>query len=129
MRQINLRNKYFIVAIGAFFLSACGGGSSSSTTSISSTSSPSSPTITAFTSWSVTTEDVPVVMTEGSSSSIDLVGNITQSDSSGSATFTRDASNNFTLISPTASSGNSAVLVQYLATRCKVVSLQKILPL
>ena len=48
-------------------------------------------------------------MTNGSSSSIDLLGTISQADSNGSATFTRDASNNFTLINPSASSGNSAV--------------------
>jgi hypothetical protein len=48
-------------------------------------------------------------MTNGSSSSIDLLGSISQADSNGSATFTRDASNNFTLINPSASSGNSAV--------------------
>jgi len=112
MKLMNLKyliNNYSIIVIGSILLSACGGGSSSSSTSTSSDSTPSSPTVAAFTSWSVTTADVPVAMTEGSSSSIDLVGNITQSDSSGSATFTRDASNNFTLISPTASSGNSAV--------------------
>jgi hypothetical protein len=48
-------------------------------------------------------------MTGGFSSSVDLVGNISQSDSSGSGTFTRDASNNFTLINATASTGNSAL--------------------
>jgi hypothetical protein len=48
-------------------------------------------------------------MTGGSSSSVDLAGNISQSDSSGTATYTRDVNNNFTLISPTASSGNSAI--------------------
>jgi hypothetical protein len=48
-------------------------------------------------------------MTDGSSSTIDLLGNISQSDSSGSATFTRDANNSYTLISPTASIGNSAI--------------------
>ena len=48
-------------------------------------------------------------MTDGSSSTIDLLGNISQSDSNGSATFTRDANNNYTLISPTASAGNSAI--------------------
>ena len=104
-----LINNYSIIVIGSIFLSACGGGSSSSSTSTSSTSSPSTPTIAAFTSWSETTADVPVAMTAGSSSAVDLAGNITQSDSSASATFTRDANNNFTLISPVASSGNSAV--------------------
>jgi hypothetical protein len=48
-------------------------------------------------------------MTGGFSSAVDLVGNISQSDSSGSATFTRDANNSYTLISPTASTGNSAI--------------------
>ena len=90
----------------SFVLLACdgSGGSSSSTTSTPSTSS-----VAAFTSWSATTANVPVAMTGGFSSAVDLVGNISQSDSSGSGTFTRDASNNFTLINATASSGNSAL--------------------
>lgn len=101
MRQI-------ILAVLPITLFACGGGSSSSSPT-STPSTPSSPTIAAFTSWSVTTADVPVAMTGGSSSSVDLAGNISQSDSSGTATYTRDVNNNFTLISPTASSGNSAI--------------------
>ena len=101
MRQI-------ILALLPITLFACGGGSSSSSPT-STPSTPSSPTIAAFTSWSVTTADVPVAMTGGSSSSVDLAGNISQSDSSGTATYTRDVNNNFTLISPTASSGNSAI--------------------
>ena len=109
MKLTNLINNPLILFTGVIFLSACGGGSSSSSSSSSTTDTPSSPTIAAFTSWSVTTADVPVSMTVGSSSAIDLAGNITQSDSSGSATYTRDANNTFTLISPTASSGNSAV--------------------
>ena len=109
MKLTNLINNPLILFTGVIFLSACGGGSSSSSSSSSTTDTPSSPTIAAFTSWSVTTADVPVSMTVGSSSAIDLAGNITQSHSSGSATYTRDANNTFTLISPTASSGNSAV--------------------
>ena len=101
MRQI-------ILAVLPITLFACGGGSSSSSPT-STPSTPSSPTIAAFTSWSVTTADVPVAMTGGSSSSVDLAGNISQSDLSGTATYTRDVNNNFTLISPTASSGNSAI--------------------
>ena len=101
MRQI-------ILAVLPITLFACGGGSSSSSPT-STPSTPSSPTIAAFTSWSVTTADVPVAMTGGSSSSVDLAGNISQSDSSGTATYTRDVNNNFTLISPTASSGSSAI--------------------
>lgn len=88
-------------------MAACGGGSSSSSTSAPDI--PVIPTIASFTSWAATIANVPVAMTSGSSSSIDLVGNISQSDSSGSATFTRDSSNSFTLISPTASIGNSAI--------------------
>lgn len=101
MRQI-------ILAVLPITLFACGGGSSSSSPT-STPSTPSSPTIAAFTSWSVTTADVPVAMTGGSSSSVDLAGNISQSDLSGTATYTRDVNNNFTLISPTASSGSSAI--------------------
>ena len=101
MRQI-------ILAVLPITLFACGGGSSSSSPT-STPSTPSTPTIATFTSWSVITADVPVAMTGGSSSSVDLAGNISQSDSSGTATYTRDVNNNFTLISPTASSGNSAI--------------------
>jgi len=108
MKIIKLINYYAIAIVGAIFLGACGGGSSSSTTTT--TSTPSTPTtIESFTAWSATTANVPVAMTDGSSSSIDLLGNISQSDSSGSATFTRDANNSYTLISPTASAGNSAI--------------------
>ena len=104
---MKLLNNYLILGMGSTLLVACGGGSSSSTTT---TSTPSTPTtIESFTAWSATTANVPVAMTDGSSSSIDLLGNISQSDSSGSATFTRDANNNYTLISPTASAGNSAI--------------------
>jgi len=102
-------NYYFIIVIGVIFLSACGGGSTSNSSSSSSTPSPSTPAIAAFTSWSVTIADVPVSMTSGSSSTIDLDGNISQSDSSGSATLTHDTANNFILINPTASLGNSAI--------------------
>lgn len=99
--------KYSFLVFTPFFLVACGGGDSSST---STNSTPSTtPTIAAFTSWSATTANVPVAMTSGFSSSIDLVGNISQSVSSGSGTFTRDASNKFTLISATATSDNSVV--------------------
>ena len=105
---MKLLNNYLILGLGTMLLAACGGGSSSSSTSTN--SSPSTPTsIDAFTSWSTTTANVPVAMIDGSSSSIDLLGNISQADSSGSATFTRDANNSFTLISPTASAGNSAL--------------------
>ena len=105
---MKILNNYLILGLGAMLLAACGGGSSSSSTSTN--SSPSTPTsIDAFTSWSTTTANVPVAMIDGSSSSIDLLGNISQADSSGSATFTRDANNSFTLISPTASAGNSAL--------------------
>jgi hypothetical protein len=57
----------------SFVLLACdgSGGSSSSTTSTPSTSS-----VAAFTSWSATTANVPVAMTGGFSSSVDLVGNV-----------------------------------------------------
>ena len=109
MKPTKLINNSFIIVVVAIFLGACGGGSSSSSPSSSTTNTPSSPTIAAFTSWSAATADVPVSMTGGSSSTIDLEGNISQSDSSGSATYTRDANNNFTLINPTASSGNSAI--------------------
>jgi hypothetical protein len=104
---MKLLNNYLILGMVSMLLVACGGGSSSSTTT---TSTPSTPTtIESFTAWSATTANVPVAMTDGSSSSIDLLGNISQSDSSGSATFTRDANNSYTLISPTASTGNSAI--------------------
>jgi len=104
---MKLLNNYLVLGMGSMLLVACGGGSSSSTTT---TSTPSTPTtIESFTAWSATTANVPVAMTDGSSSSIDLLGNISQSDSSGSATFTRDANNSYTLISPTASAGNSAI--------------------
>ena len=109
MKPTKLINNSFIIVVVAIFLGACGGGSSSSSPSSSTTNTPSSPTIAAFTSWSAATADVPVSMAGGSSSTIDLEGNISQSDSSGSATYTRDANNNFTLINPTASSGNSAI--------------------
>ena len=99
--------KSILLAFVPVALVACGGGDSSSSSTTSST--PSTPTIAAFTSWTATTANVPVVMTGGFSSTVDLVGNITQSLSSGSGTFTRDASNNFTLISATASTDNSAV--------------------
>jgi len=104
---MKLLNNYLVLGMGSMLLVACGGGSSSSTTT---TSTPSTPTtIESFTAWSATTANVPVAMTDGSSSSIDLLGNISQSDSSGSATFTRDANNSYILISPTASAGNSAI--------------------
>ena len=105
---MKLLNNYLILGMGSTLLVACGGGSSSTTTTT--TSTPSTPTtIESFTAWSATTANVPVAMTDGSSSTIDLLGNISQSDSSGSATFTRDANNSYTLISPTASVGNSAI--------------------
>ena len=104
---MKLLNNYLILGVSSTLLVACGGGSSSSTTT---TSTPSTPTtIESFTAWSATTANGPVAMTDGSSSTIDLLGNISQSDSNGSATFTRDANNNYTLISPTASAGNSAI--------------------
>ena len=104
---MKLLNNYLILALGIMLLAACGGGSSSSSTT---TTTPSTPiSIDSFTSWSATSANVPVAMTDGASSSIDLLGNISQADSSGSATFTRDANNSFTLISPTASAGNSAI--------------------
>ena len=99
--------RYVVLIISTIFLIACDGSGSSSVSATS--SAPSTSTVSTFTSWSVTTADVPVTMTVGSSSAVDLVGNITQSDSSAEATFTRDAGNNFTLISPRASSGNSAI--------------------
>ena len=95
-----------ILLMISFILLACDGSGGSSS---SSTSTPSTSSVAAFTSWSATTANVPVAMTGGFSSAVDLVGNISQSDSSGSGTFTRDASNNFTLINATASSGNSAL--------------------
>ena len=104
---MKILNVAFIVSLGAIALVACGGGSSSTTTTTADT--PVTPAVTSFTSWSATTANIPVAMTNGSSSSIDLLGSISQTDSNGSATFTRDASNNFTLINPSASSGNSAV--------------------
>ena len=82
---------YLIIGAGSFFLVACGGGSSSTSTSASTPDTPVTPTIASFTSWSDTAANVPVAMTGGFSSSVDLVGNISHSDSSGSATFTRDA--------------------------------------
>jgi len=99
--------KYLLSTLFPIALVACGGGDSSSSSTTSST--PSTPTVASFTSWSATTANVPVAMTGGFSSSVDLSGNISQSDSSGSGTFTRDASNNFTLINSTASTGNSAL--------------------
>jgi hypothetical protein len=99
--------KSILLALFPIALVACGGGDSSSSSTTSST--PSTPAVASFTSWAATTPNVPVAMTGGFSSSVDLVGNITQSESSGSATFTRDASNNFTLISATASTNNNAV--------------------
>ena len=104
---MKILNVAFIVSLGAIALVACGGGSSSTTTTTADT--PVTPAVASFTSWSATTANIPVAMTNGSSSSIDLLGSISQADSNGSATFTRDASNNFTLINPSASSGNSAV--------------------
>ena len=104
---MKILNVAFIVSLGAIALVACGGGSSSTTTTTADT--PVTPAVASFTSWSATTANTPVAMTNGSSSSIDLLGSISQADSNGSATFTRDASNNFTLINPSASSGNSAV--------------------
>jgi hypothetical protein len=104
---MNLLNKYLIIGTATILLVACGGGSSSSSTTSATPSTPT--TIESFTSWSATTANVPVAMTNGSSSSVDLLGNISQSDSSGSATFTRDANNSYTLISPSASAGNSAI--------------------
>jgi len=98
--------KYLLAAMLPILLVACGGGDSSSSTT---SSTPSTPTVASFTSWAATTPNVPVAMTGGFSSSVDLVGNITQTVSSGLGTFTRDASNNFTLISATASTDNSAV--------------------
>ena len=102
-----LTMKYLFLALIPIALIACGGGDSSTTSTTSST--PSAPTVASFTSWTATTPNVPIAMTGGFSSSVDLSGNISQSDSSGSGTFTRDASNNFTLINTTASTGNSAL--------------------
>jgi len=99
--------KYLFLVLIPIVLVACGGGNSSSSSTTSST--PSTPTVASFTSWSATTANVPVAMTGGFSSSVDLVGNISQSVSGGSGSFTRDASNNFTLISATASTDNSAL--------------------
>ena len=99
--------KSILLALFPIALVACGGGDSSSSSTTSST--PSTPAVASFTSWAATTPNVPVAMTGGFSSSVDLSGNISQSDSSGSGTFTRDASNNFTLINSTASTGNSAL--------------------
>jgi len=106
---MKLLNNYLILGLGTMLLAACGGGSSTSSTATTSTPSTPTSSIDSFTSWSATTANVPVAMTNGSSSSIDLLGNISQADSSGSATFSRDANNSFTLISPTASTGNSAI--------------------
>ena len=101
--------KYLSLALLPIALVACGGGSSSSSTATTS-STPSTPvTIESFTSWSATTANVPVAMTGGFSSSVDLVGKISQSVSSGAGTFTRDASNSFTLISASASTDVTAV--------------------
>jgi len=98
--------RQLLILISSIFLISCGGsGGSSSTTS----STSSAPRVPAFTSWAATTANLPVAMTGGFSSSVDLVGNITQSVSSGSGIFTRDASNNFTLISVSASADNSTV--------------------
>ena len=99
--------RYILILISLIILISCdgSGGSSSSTTS----STPSTPSIPAFTSWGATTANVPVAMTGGFSSAVDLVGNINQSVSGGSGTFTRDSSNNFTLISATASTDNSTI--------------------
>ena len=99
--------RLILLAALPLILVACGGGSSSTTTTNSETSV--TPTVASFTSWTATTPNIPVAMTGGFSSSVDLVGNISQSVSSGSGTFTRDASNNFTLISATASTDNSAL--------------------
>ncbi|MCE7530172.1 transferrin-binding protein-like solute binding protein [Polynucleobacter sp. IMCC 29146] len=96
-----------LILIISIFLISCDGSGGSSSSSTSST--PSTSTVASFTSWTATTPNVPVAMSGGFSSSVDLVGNITQSLSSGSGTFTRDASNNFTLISATASTDNSAL--------------------
>ena len=100
--------RYILMLISSIILISCdgSGGSSSGTTS----STPSTPSIPVFTSWSATTANVPVAMTGGFSSAVDLVGNITESVSGGSGTFTRDASNNFTLISATASTDNSTIV-------------------
>ena len=73
----------FIVSLGAIALVACGGGSSSTTTTTADT--PVTPAVASFTSWSATTANIPVAMTNGSSSSIDLLGSISQADSNGSA--------------------------------------------
>jgi hypothetical protein len=99
--------KFILSALFPIALVACGGSDSSSSSSTSST--PSTPAVASFTSWAATTPNIPVAMTGGFSSSVDLVGNITLSESTGSGTFTRDASNNFTLINSTASTGNSAL--------------------
>ena len=99
--------KSILLALFPIALVACGGGDSSSGSSTSST--PSTPAVASFTSWAATTPNVPVAMTGGISSSIDLIGNISQSDSSGAGTFTRDASKFFTLVNSTASAGNSAI--------------------
>ena len=101
--------KYLLLVLFPILLVACGGGDSSSSSSSSTASTPSTPTIATFTSWTATSANVPVAMEGGFSSTVDLLGNITQSESSGAATFTRDASNYFTLISATASTNNNAV--------------------
>ena len=101
--------RLILLAVLPLILVACGGGSSSTTTTTTNSDTPVTPTVASFTSWTATTPNIPVAMTDGFSSSVDLAGNINQSVSSGSGTFTRDASNNFTLISATASTGNSAV--------------------
>jgi len=104
---IKIMKLRIFLAVLPIVIVACGGGSSSSTST--SSDAPITPTIASFTSWTATTPNVPVAMTGGFSSSVDLVGNIIQSLSSGSGTFTRDVSNNFTLISATASTDNSAI--------------------
>ena len=78
-------------------ISACAGSSSST----SSTSSTVTPSAAAFTSWSTYAPGTAVSFSDGSTSAINASGNITQSDSAGSATLTLNGGGTATAISAT----------------------------
>lgn len=80
-----------------FIISACAGGSSSS----SSTTTTTAPTAPAFSSWSTYTPGTAVGFSDGSTSAINASGNISQSDSAGSATLTLNGGGTATVISAT----------------------------